>query len=174
MAKVAVVTCPLGPRIRFFTGRATGTASPEGLLPDVNANAPSLIKLFQDKTIDVEGLVALVGAHTASNQFFVNKAKSGFPQDTTPGIWDVSFYTEVLKGTPSQRVFQFNSDKVLANFSQSNPEWTEFAANNADAQEDWNEDYSQAYVRLSLLGQNNINKMADVSEHNFAIACFRG
>jgi hypothetical protein len=99
MANVATVTCPLGPRIRVFVGRESSSKSPTGLLPDVHSDAQALLKLFADKTITPEGLVALVGAHTSSNQFFVEPKKFGAPQDSTPGVWDVSFYNETLSNS---------------------------------------------------------------------------
>ena len=96
MANVATVTCPLGPRVRVFVGRENSSKSPTGLLPNVHSNAHTLLELFANKTITPEGLVALVGAHTSSNQFFVEPKKFGAPQDSTPGVWDVSFYNETL------------------------------------------------------------------------------
>jgi hypothetical protein len=90
-ATMAVVVCPLGPRIRSFVGRKDSSkAAPDGLLPGVNDGADKLIKLFEDKTIHAHDLVALLGAHSTSQQFFVDKTKFAFPQDTTPGVW-VSF-----------------------------------------------------------------------------------
>lgn len=60
-ANVATVVCPEGPRVRSFIGRIDSDAMPPGgQLPDVNADADSLIKLFEDKTIRAHGLVALV------------------------------------------------------------------------------------------------------------------
>jgi hypothetical protein len=99
MAQVGVVSCPFGPRIFFFVGRNDdGRAPLQDLLPSINASAPSLISLFAAKTINANGLSALVGAHTASQQFFVDPSKAGDSQDSTRGIWDVSFYSEILSG----------------------------------------------------------------------------
>ena len=58
----AVVTCPLGPRIRSFVGRKDSSKpAPDGLLPDAKASADSLISLFEDKTISGHELAALLG-----------------------------------------------------------------------------------------------------------------
>src|SRR5690242_8126922 len=66
----AVVTCPLGPRIRTFVGRKDSSrANTDGLLPGVNDSADQLIALFKAKTISPHELVALLGAHTTSQQF---------------------------------------------------------------------------------------------------------
>ena len=63
---VAVVVCPLGPRSLTYIGRPDWTPAAglnqDGLLPDANADADSLIDLFADKTIGTVDLVALIGA----------------------------------------------------------------------------------------------------------------
>ena len=58
----AVVTCPGGPRVKTFIGRTDSTTpAPDGLLPDVNAPAAELWKLFRDKGFDERDLAALLG-----------------------------------------------------------------------------------------------------------------
>jgi len=133
-ANVATVVCPLGPRVRTFVGRIdSNLAAVNDLLPDVNAEADVLIKLFEDKTIRVHGLTALVGAHTTSQQHFVNTTRDGDPQDSTPGVWDVAFYSETT-GTAPQRVFKFPSDVKLSRHPLVSSEWGQFA----QGQSHWN------------------------------------
>lgn len=133
-ANVATVVCPLGPRIRTFVGRKDNSkAGPTGLMPDVNDSADKLINLFKDKTVDALDLVALVGAHTTSQQHFVNTARDGDPQDSTPGVWDVAFYGQTT-GTPPPRVMKFASDIKLSQDSRTKPEWTAFV----NGQAHWN------------------------------------
>jgi hypothetical protein len=100
---VAVVTCPLGPRALTYIGRPEWKESdgenPTGLLPDAKSPADVLIDLFGDKTIGEVDLVALLGAHSTAKQFFFDASKAGQPLDSTPGVWDVAFYSEVLNGT---------------------------------------------------------------------------
>jgi len=159
----AVVTCPLGPRVRFFAGRKdSSTPAPDGLLPGVNDSADKLVALFQDKTISPHQLAALLGAHTTSEQFFVNTTVAGQAQDSTPGVWDTKFYNETLQATAPNKVFRFNSDVVLSQDSRLNDEWVSFAA--GGSQSHWNEDYATAYTRLSLLGVNQINNMTECSK----------
>jgi hypothetical protein len=101
MHNVATITCPLGPRVLTFVGRPDqSTSDPPGLLPNVDASAESLIQLFQDKTFSSTDLIALIGAHTAAKQFFVDASKAGEPLDSTPGVWDVEFYSETLAASP--------------------------------------------------------------------------
>jgi len=165
-ANHAVVTCPLGPRIRSFVGRKDSkTPALDGLLPDAKANADSLISLFEDKTISGHELAALLGAHSTSKQFFFDKTKAGAPQDGTPGVWDVRFYNQTLEttGVP-KKVFRIPSDIVLAQHPSMSNEWTKFRQPNNVGQKHWNEDYATAYTRLSLLGVNNINNLTECTK----------
>jgi hypothetical protein len=94
MATVATVTCPLGPRVVSFVGRPDNAQSPTNLLPSALSDSTTLINLFNDKDISPADLAALVGAHTTSVQNTVAPSLEGAPQDSTPGTWDVAFYTE--------------------------------------------------------------------------------
>lgn len=141
-AVLAVASCPLGPRIRTFVGRAdNASAAPPGLLPPVAGSADLLVELFRNKTIAPHGLAALVGAHTTSQQFFVDESRAGDPQDSTPGVWDVLFYRQALGGEGVEvppRVFMFDSDVVLGRDSRTGPEMALFGFA-SDGQADWNE-----------------------------------
>ncbi|KAF8458628.1 heme peroxidase [Terfezia claveryi] len=159
MAIHAVVTCPLGPRIRVFVGRMDSSrACPDGLLPGVTQPPDDLIALFEDKTIGPHDLAALLGAHSTSRQFFFNESHSGEPQDDTPGVWDVKFYGQTLQDGPDG-VFKFQSDIALGNHPRVHDEWMSFAG--PGGQDHWNEDYAIAYTRLSMLGVNNINSLTE-------------
>lgn len=62
-------------------------------------------------------------------------------------------------------MYQFPSDKSMSTSGATEPEWIFFTTNNTaagDAQDHWNEDFSAAYIRLSLTGVYNIN--ADIIE----------
>ncbi|TKA73139.1 hypothetical protein B0A49_07326 [Cryomyces minteri] len=134
-------------------------AAPNGLLPPVTGDPDSLIALFADKTIPAHDLAALLGAHSTSKQFHVDSSQSGAPQDSTPGVWDVSFYNETIQNPAPKGVFRFASDLVLAKDPRVSTEWNSFI----NDQKHWNEDYATAYVRLSLLGVNNINILTECS-----------
>lgn len=135
-AAVATVSCPLGPRSRVFVGRNdSNTPAPSGRLPSVDADAKSLVELFADKTIGVSELVALVGAHTASVQRFVDPLRLGSPQDSTPGTWDVLFYNQMISANPPADVFQFPSDLALSRYSAARESWQTFA----NGQAVWND-----------------------------------
>lgn len=136
-ANVATVVCPLGPRIRTFVGRKDNSkAGPTGLLPGEKDSADTLIKMFSDKTIDAHDLVALVGAHTTSQQHFVDTTRNGDPQDSTPGVWDMAFYPQTTNNPPP-RVFKFQSDINLSKDSRTSASWAQFS-DRATAQGRWN------------------------------------
>ncbi|KAH7389376.1 heme peroxidase [Phaeosphaeria sp. MPI-PUGE-AT-0046c] len=163
MHNVAVVACPLGPRILTFIGRKDShKPNPDGLLPDPNMSATELIQLFNNKTITFRDIVALIGAHSTANQFFFDPSKAGQPLDSTPGIWDVKFYEENMLPESPEGVFRMPSDASFANDSASRVGFRAFA-DPVQGQAIWNEEYSVGWVRMSLLGVNNINHLTDCS-----------
>lgn len=160
----ASISCPKGPRVRTFIGRKDATkAAPPGLLPDVHDSADKIIALFQNKGISAHDLAALLGAHATARQRFVDTRPVAVnkPLDTTIGVWDVEFYNDTLNNaagsSASQKVFVLPSDKVLSQHPKISDEWKSFVGE----QEHWNEDYAKAYVRLSLLGVNNVASLVD-------------
>jgi hypothetical protein len=160
-ANVATVTCPLGPRVRSFVGRVdSNVPAPNGLLPSPFDSVDDLLDLFEDKTIDAHDLVALVGAHSTSQQRFVDQSRQGDPQDKTPGVWDVQFYAETRNANSPQRIFKFESDVKLSEDPRTAPTWNAFTGQ-LTGQIPWNLAYSRAYVRLSLLGVYNINDLTE-------------
>jgi hypothetical protein len=61
---------------------------------------------------------------------------------------------------PAAGTFRFASDTVIAADPRTSDEWKLFIGD----QHHWNEDYARAYVRLSLLGVNNINGLTECSK----------
>ncbi len=114
-AMTATVSCPSGPRIRFFVGRKdNATPGQVSLLPSPTDSADSLIQLFQAKSFSAGGLAALIGAHTVSKQNFTDPPLAGASQDTTPGTWDNLYYSQTIQpGTPPG-MYKFQSDVALS------------------------------------------------------------
>lgn len=138
------VTCPLGPRVRTFVGRRDNIRpSNPGLLPDARDSAEKLISLFGAKTISPHGLVALVGAHSTSQQRFFDRKRALDPQvrrgrqtyllwinkkqDSTPGVWDTLFYAQTTENKP-KRIVKFPSDINLSKHPKTKSEWNAFSA----------------------------------------------
>lgn len=105
--------------------------------------------LFEDKGFDATDLAALVGAHATSKSFFetpTGQGDIGLPQDSTPGIWDVKFYSETTN--PPEGVFVFPSDLALSQHSVVGPQFASFV----NRQGRWNAFFVAALTKMSLLG----------------------
>ncbi|OAA43291.1 ligninase H2 precursor [Metarhizium rileyi] len=162
-ANVATVVCPLGPRIRSFVGRKDSSdAAPDGLLPSPFDSADQLISMFSNKTISPNQLVALIGAHTTSQQVFVNTSRPGDPQDSTPGVWDTNFYGETTDANAPKRIFKFQSDINLSQDPRASGAWKAFTG--TAGQRPWNGAYAQAYMRLSMMGVYNTNDLTECTK----------
>ena len=160
--KHATVTCTNGPRIRAFVGRKdSSVANVEGLLPEVTDSPEYLVSLFANKTIISDDLISLVGAHSTGKQFFVNQSLAGEPFDQSPGVWDVFYYPTVQQPQSPAGVFRLQSDAALSTSSLTSARWTTLANGGQPA---WNRAYSMAYVRLSLLGVDNINNLTECTQ----------
>lgn len=126
-AITAAVSCPGGPRIRTFVGREDDSrAGPTGKLPSPFASADSLIDLFQAKTFKTSELIALMGAHSVSQQFTVDRSRAGASQDTTPGRMDVRYYSETLTNDNRSSVLVFPSDRNLALDDDTRGTWNRY------------------------------------------------
>ncbi len=69
---------------------------------------------------------------------------------------------------------QFASDVVLANDPRTSKEWADFGRG-TEGQSHWNEDYAYSYIRLSLLGVNNINNLTECTKVlPMPVTSFRG
>ncbi|THW37438.1 heme peroxidase [Aureobasidium pullulans] len=150
-ASVAIVSCPGGPKVPTVVGRKdTSTAAPDNLLPKAfgaGAAQQVLIQLFEDKGISQPELAALIGAHTASKA--VAQEAYGVPyngpQDSTPGQWDVKYYSDT-DNHPSG-VYSFESDVNL-----SNPNSTVGQTFQSFVNSKWNAAFAPAMAHLSVLG----------------------
>ncbi|KAI5861470.1 putative class II peroxidase [Durotheca rogersii] len=160
-ALVATVSCPGGPRIRAFVGRRDDARpGPAGRLPLPFQDAPELLALFAAKTFTPGDLVALLGAHSASAQRFVDPARAGTPQDSTPARWDTRYYGETLAGDNST-ILIFHSDSSIAAYAETRARFRQFAA--VGGQILWNPAYAQAYFRMSMLGVTNLNNLTEIT-----------
>ncbi|ETS83069.1 hypothetical protein PFICI_04945 [Pestalotiopsis fici W106-1] len=161
-AITATVACPGGPRIRLFVGRQdSDEANPAGLLPSPFDNADYLISLFENKTFSSTDLVALVGAHSISKQISVDPRRIGASQGITPKVLDTTFFENTLQGD-NKTILIIPSDAKLAASKKTAKQWEMFAKSKATVA--WNLAYARAYVRMSLLGVNNMNDMMECTK----------
>ncbi len=157
----------------------------------MNASADSLIPALQGQDHRPRDLAALLGAHTTSQQEFFDLARELSPQDSTPGVWDTLFLRrdpgqeERRRQPPPKRVEPFPSDLVLSTHprhqrhvaplcQQERPGPLEpcesppllpspsgpHLADTSSAPRA----YARSYIRLSLLGVQNINELCDCSK----------
>ncbi len=139
-ANVAAASCPLGPRVRSFVGRNDSSVpAPEGRLPHVTDGAEALVALFEDKTISLGELIALLGAHAVSAQRVVARDHFGPPQDVNPGVWDVSWYNKTVGDNPPPWMLILQSDLALAAHQGAQEVWAAFAKGKKEAQDAWND-----------------------------------
>jgi hypothetical protein len=156
----AIVTCPGGPRIQTYVGRNDSSVqAPPGHLPDANASADSLYKLFQDKGFDATELAALLGAHSTSNQFHFNESAAAvsLPQDSTPGIWDVKYYGETLAPPTSPPILVLPSDSKLAVHPVVGKQFQGFV----NQQGKWNGKFASAMAKMTRFGSNGLVGLTD-------------
>jgi hypothetical protein len=95
-------------------------------------------------------LAALIGAHSTAKQSFVDPSKAGAGLDSTPGVWDVKYYTETRQGSAP---FTLPSDKNLAR----NPATAFAFANFGVNKPAWDDAFVNAMVKMSMLGVSNRN-----------------
>ncbi|KAF4580812.1 ligninase H2 precursor [Ophiocordyceps camponoti-floridani] len=157
---VATVSCPLGPRVRSFVGRKDSSQpSPRSDLPSPADSADSLISQFADRTFTPANLVALLGAHSTGRQRAIDTSRAGDAFDTTPGVMDTNFFGETLDPNAPKQVFKLQSDINVSKDPRTSRVWTSFVG--AQGQSAWMGQYATAYVRMSLLGVDNINNLTE-------------
>jgi manganese peroxidase len=147
----AIVSCPGGPTISTRVGRTDSfNPAPIGLLPiafGAGSDHNTLFQLFSDKGFSAVDLAALVGAHTTSRAFTRSQVPVGASQDSTPGVWDVKYYSETYKPPPG--VGRFESDINLSNPNTTvGKEFQSFVNN----QGKWTANFASAMFQMSMLG----------------------
>ncbi|KAJ7702658.1 manganese peroxidase 1 [Mycena rosella] len=90
------LACPGGPVINTYIGRpAPRNIAPNGLLPNPTDAVEVLLARFADMGFDSRELAALLGAHSAGKQRFVDLAQANATFDTTVDIWDTRFCEDI-------------------------------------------------------------------------------
>lgn len=142
----------------------TAVGNPGGLLPDVHANASSLLTLFENKGFTAGDLAALVGAHTSSKNVGQTDMIANIPQDSTPGIWDTQFYADTINQPAGME--SFASDIALAADPIVGPAFANFIG--ANTQNKWQVAFAHAMEQMALLGVP-----AGANPHTGMIDCTR-
>ncbi|TID25011.1 class II peroxidase [Venturia nashicola] len=142
----AVVSCPGGPTTKTYIGRVDATAAaPPNQLPSANVSAADAKAHFAAAGFSSQDLAALIGSHTAARQFTVDTTKSGASEDSTPGLWDILYYLQLITKTS---VFSFGVDKNLLADSDTGPIMKSFSINKSA----WDAAFAPAMAKLEVLG----------------------
>ncbi|KAJ7724294.1 heme peroxidase [Mycena olivaceomarginata] len=145
---LGVLACPGGPVINTYIGRkAPKNIAPDGLLPDTNSPVPVLTDRFADMGFSIRELMALIGAHTAGKQRFVNLALAPSSFDSTVDIWDVRF-CESRASSDFHGTFRLPSDVNFSHNATTQKDYNRFVGK----QDDWGREYADAHEKMSLLG----------------------
>ncbi|KAJ7896677.1 heme peroxidase [Mycena olivaceomarginata] len=143
------LACPGGPAIKTYIGRkAPKNIAPDGLLPNTNSPVKVLTDRFADMGFSIRELMALIGAHTAGKQRFVNLARAQSPFDSTVNIWDVRFYSETQSSSVAAGTFRLPSDVNFSHNATTQKDYNRFVGK----QDNWGREYADAHEKMSLLG----------------------
>ncbi|KAJ6548562.1 heme peroxidase [Mycena capillaripes] len=146
---LAVVACPGGPVVNTYVGRTPPkNEAPMDLLPSPFDPVPKLVARFADMGFSVRELMALIGAHTAGKQRFVDTNQAGKSFDSTADIWDVRFYSETQSASAAPGTFRLDSDVNFSHNATTVKDYNRFVGN----QDDWAREYADAHEKMSLLG----------------------
>jgi hypothetical protein len=125
----------------------SSNANALGVLPNGQAKAGDLIKLFASKGFSPIDLAALIGAHTAARQRTTDPSRAGATLDSTPGKWDNTYYSETING---KAPFTLPSDKDISKNLVTMVPFKTFAASKAA----WSVAFVPAMTKMSMIGVN--------------------
>ncbi|KAJ4361857.1 hypothetical protein N0V83_010798 [Neocucurbitaria cava] len=155
-AATAISACPLGPKVQALVGRKdSSVAAPVGSVPSSKDPVDTILAAFSAKGFSAGDLVALLGTHSVALQFFDDPSQAGKSLDTTPDVYDMTFYKETKAGTAP---YSLQSDSLMSNDTQTSHSWDQFA-NDANA---WTRVFTDAWNRFSVVG-NDVGSLRDCS-----------
>ncbi|EDU39540.1 versatile peroxidase VPL1-like [Pyrenophora tritici-repentis] len=155
-AAQGISACPLGPKVPILIGRKdSSVAAPLHSVPGSRDPLDSILAAFSAKGFDGKDVVALMGTHSVAFQFFDDPSQAGKTLDSTPNVYDTTFYKETKDGTAP---YTLQSDKLLSNSSQTENAWNSFI-DNGNA---WATAFVDAWARFAVIG-NDPSQMVDCS-----------
>lgn len=115
-AAVAISSCPLGPSVRALIGRIdSNVAAPVNSVPSSRDPVDKILAAFAAKGFSPEDVVALLGTHSVAVQVNDDPSQAGKSLDSTPGVYDVKFYSETKEG---RAPYSLQSDRLMSNDSK--------------------------------------------------------
>jgi len=155
-AATAISACPLGPKVKALVGRKDNSdAAPLGSVPSSRDPVDKILAAFSAKGFSADDVVALMGTHSVALQFNDDPSQAGKNLDSTPNVYDTTFYKETKDGTAP---YSLQSDKLLSNSSQTEKTWSAFA----DSADVWSEAFTSAWERFAVVG-NDVGGLQDCS-----------
>ncbi|KAJ7112483.1 manganese peroxidase 1 [Mycena epipterygia] len=173
-AAVSVRNCPGGPRIPFLAGRPPPVqAAPFGLVPNPFDSVTTIIARMGDAGFQPTEIVDLLASHSIAVQEHIDETIPNTPFDTTPGIFDTSFYLQTLlpgrvwpgthnnKGevlAPFLGEFRLESDAAFVRDPRTSCHWQSFIGQQSLMMQR----FGAAMQKLALVG-HNANSLVDCS-----------
>jgi hypothetical protein len=115
-AATAISQCPLGPKVQALVGRKDSKkAADAGSVPSSRDSIDKILGAFSAKGFSAKDVVALMGTHSVAVQLNDDPAQAGKSLDSTPSVYDMTFYKETKDGTAP---YSLQSDRLLSNSSQ--------------------------------------------------------
>ncbi|KAF1360897.1 ligninase LG6 precursor [Lizonia empirigonia] len=156
-AATAISSCPLGPRVQALVGRIDSSeAAPLNSMPGSRDSISSILDKFAAKGFSPDDVVALMGTHSVAVQVNDDPAEAGKSLDSTPSVYDLKFYQETMDGIAP---YSLQSDKGLANNTETEKKWKDFADGDVSA---WNSAFTDAWNRFAVIG-NDVDSLTDCS-----------
>jgi len=162
---LSLASCPGAPQVEFAFGRPQPTAaSPPNLVPEPFDSVTSILARFASVGFAPHEVVALLSSHSIAGADTVDPNLVGVPFDSTPAVFDTTFFIEVLlKGfnlpgvagnqgeveTAVQGTLRLQSDSLIARDSRTACDWQHLVNN----QPEMKKNFGAALFKLSLLGQ---------------------
>ncbi|EUC38486.1 hypothetical protein COCVIDRAFT_85161 [Bipolaris victoriae FI3] len=147
----AVKTCPEGPTVPIRIGRQDSSRENDWrILPRGDARGNDVVRLFTSRGFTPVDLAALLGAHSTAKQQFVDPSQAGAALDSTPGVWDIKYYTETLRGNAP---FTLPADRNVAR----NPATALAFASFGVSKKAWDDAFVVAMVKMGMMGVTGRN-----------------
>jgi hypothetical protein len=116
-AATAISQCPLGPKVQALVGRKDSKkAAHVGSVPSSRDSVDKILGVFRNKGFSAQDVVALMGTHSVAVQLNDDPSQAGKSLDSTPSVYDMTFYKETKDGTAP---YSLQSDRLLSNSSQA-------------------------------------------------------
>jgi len=175
---LSLVNCPGAPRVKFLLGRPQPkAASPPNLVPEpFDPVTQILARMNAAGGFSPKEVVALLSSHSVAGADTIDPTLQGVPFDSTPSVFDTTFFIEALltgftlPGTAGnqgevesavQGVLRLQSDNDIARDSRTACFWQDLATDHASMENQ----FGDAVFKLSLLGQN----AAELTDCSFVI-----